>query len=55
MSFLGIDIGTTGCKAVIFNKTGDILAEEYAEHFLIHPKPGWVELDPSLEIGRAQV
>lgn len=48
MSFLGIDIGTTGCKAVIFNKTGDILAEEYAEHSLIHPKPGWVELDPNL-------
>jgi len=45
VSFLGIDIGTTGAKVVIFNKTGDILAEEYKEHSLIHPKPGWVELD----------
>lgn len=48
MSLLGIDIGTTGCKAVIFNRYGEILSAEYREHPLIHPRKGWVELDPDL-------
>lgn len=48
MSLLGIDIGTTGCKSVIFNHNGEILASEYMEYPLIHPFPGWNELDPNL-------
>ncbi|MBU4292945.1 MAG: hypothetical protein KJ770_02695 [Actinobacteria bacterium] len=48
MSILGIDIGTTGCKAVVFNRHGDILASQYKEHPLLHPNPGWTELDPNL-------
>ncbi len=48
MSLLGIDIGTTGCKAVIFNRYGEILSAEYREHPLIHPREGWVEIDPGL-------
>jgi xylulokinase len=48
LSLLGIDIGTTGCKAVVFNRDGDILASQYKEHPLLHPNPGWTELDPSL-------
>jgi len=47
MSLLGIDIGTTGCKVGIFNRYGETLALEYKEHPLIHPKEGWVELDPN--------
>jgi len=45
---LGIDIGTTGCKVIVFNKFGDILSYGYREYPLIHPKTGWVELDAEL-------
>jgi len=48
VSLLGIDVGTTGCKAVIFDRSGEIIAAEYEENPLIHPKQGWVELDPNL-------
>ncbi len=48
MSLLGLDIGTTGCKAVAFNEEGDELARAYREYSLDHPKPGWVEISPQL-------
>jgi xylulokinase len=48
MSLLGIDVGTTSCKAVVFNKYGEVLSSENLEHSLIYPKKGWVELDPNL-------
>jgi sugar (pentulose or hexulose) kinase len=47
-SLLGTGISAINCKAVIFNKTDDILAEEYVKHFLTYPKPDWVKLDPNL-------
>ncbi len=48
MSLLGIDIGITGCKVAIFNRYGEVLAIEYREHPLLHPKEGWAEIDPDL-------
>jgi xylulokinase len=45
MSLLGIDIGTTGCKAVAFDEDGWILASAYREYPLHFPRPGWIELD----------
>ncbi|MFB3789475.1 MAG: L-fuculokinase [bacterium] len=45
MSLLGIDVGTTGCKAVAFNEKGQILASAYREYPLHSPQPGWAELD----------
>ena len=48
MSLLGIDVGTTGCKAVVFNRDGDIIASQYKEYPLLHLNPGWAELDPNL-------
>ena len=47
MSLLGIDLGTTGCKVAIFDRFGEVLSMEYKEHPLIHPKEGWVEIDPN--------
>ena len=32
MSIIGLDIGTTGCKAVVFNENGLILARAYREY-----------------------
>ncbi len=45
MSLLGIDVGTTGCKAVAFDHEGHILASAYREYSLHSPQPGWAELD----------
>jgi xylulokinase len=45
MSLLGIDLGTTGCKAVAFDLDGKVLASAYREYPLHFPKTGWIELD----------
>ena len=45
MSLLGLDVGTTGCKAVAFDLEGKVLASAYREYPLVHPEPGWAELD----------
>jgi len=41
-----LDIGTGGCKAVVFNDEGKELASAYSEYSLLHPHPDWAELDP---------
>jgi xylulokinase len=46
MSLLGIDIGTTGCKSIVFRIDGTILGQSYREYRLLHPREGWIELDP---------
>ena len=45
MSLLGIDVGTTGCKTVVFSRDGELLASAYAEYDNLRPQPGWAELD----------
>lgn len=45
MSLLGIDLGTTGCKAGVFGLDGNCLASAYREYDMLHPRPGWSELD----------
>lgn len=44
MSLIGLDVGTTGCKAVAFDEQGRELAQAYREYSLLHPQPGWSEL-----------
>ena len=44
--YLGIDQGTTGTTALIFNEDWDICGKGYAEHTQFYPQPGWVEHDP---------
>lgn len=46
MAYIGIDIGTSGCKASVIDVDGNILAYSYKEYCLKFPKPGWVEIDP---------
>src|SRR5512147_2745704 len=44
---LGIDVGTTGIKAIIARVTdGSILATGFAPYPLYHPHPGWAEQQP---------
>ena len=45
MSYLGLDIGTTGCKAGIFDAEGRPLAFAYREYPLLTPERGWAEID----------
>src|SRR3989338_7528987 len=47
MSLMGLDVGTTGCKAIAFDLDGNILASSYREYPLLHPKPGWIEINPN--------
>lgn len=44
--YLGVDQGTTGTTALIFNQEWDICGKGYTEHTQYYPKPGWVEHDP---------
>jgi xylulokinase len=45
MSLLGIDVGTTGCKAAVFSPDGRLIATAYQEYDIQRPEPGWAELD----------
>ena len=43
---LSIDQGTTGSRAVIYDKNGKKIASAYEEFPQYFPKPGWVEHNP---------
>ena len=45
MSLMGIDIGTTGCKASVFDLSGRQLAQAYREYDFVRPRPGWQEIN----------
>ena len=44
-ALLGIDLGTSGCKAVLFDPSGRILASGMSEYPVLSPHPGWAEQD----------
>jgi len=44
---IGIDIGSTNIKTVIFNENLEILANEANEIDIIYPRQGWTEYDPA--------
>jgi len=44
--FLGIDIGTTGVKALVMDGTGKVVSQVTKEYPLHVPRPGWAEQDP---------
>jgi len=43
---LGVDVGTSGTKAVLFDANGGGLARAHESYALHHPAPGFFELDP---------
>ena len=45
MSYLGLDVGTTGCKACVFDAEGNLLTSAYREYPLLTPMPGGAEID----------
>jgi len=46
VSLLGLDIGTTGCKAIVFREGGAIVGAASREYGVLTQHPGWAEQDP---------
>ena len=44
--YLGIDVGTSGTKALVTDAKAKVLATATAEYGVSAPKPGWSEQDP---------
>ena len=42
-----IDQGTTGTRFMVFDHSGQVVANAYEKHEQIYPEPGWVEHDPA--------
>lgn len=47
MALMGLDVGSTGCKAVVFDLEGNQLSRAYREYGEVYPQPGWIELNPA--------
>jgi xylulokinase len=45
---LGIDVGTTGAKAVVCGANGNVEGSAYREYSCIYPQPNWVEQDAGM-------
>ena len=43
---VGLDVGTTGVKALALSPAGDVLARAEETYELSMPRPGWAEQDP---------
>lgn len=54
MAFLGIDIGTSGCKALVLAPDGEVLATDTATYDFDRPQFGWTEQDPNVWIEGAR-
>jgi xylulokinase len=44
-TLLGLDVGTTGCKAILFDEDGTLLAKAGREYPVEFPHPRWAEQD----------
>ena len=47
MSFLGIDLGTSGLRLLLTDSEGVPVASAEAAYEARHPHPGWSEQDPA--------
>jgi xylulokinase len=45
-ALVGLDVGTTGVKALAISPDGDVLAVASRSYALSTPRPGWAEQDP---------
>ncbi|HWR23812.1 MAG TPA: FGGY-family carbohydrate kinase [Feifaniaceae bacterium] len=44
MPYIGLDVGTSGCKASVVDHTGAVLAFAHEEYAPASPKPGYIEI-----------
>ena len=42
---LSLDLGTTGNRAILFDRQGDVVGQVYKELTQYYPQPGWLEHD----------
>ncbi|MHB9027121.1 MAG: FGGY-family carbohydrate kinase [Armatimonadota bacterium] len=54
MSILAVDIGTTGCTAIVYAPDGRVLGQGYRDYPLQHPAPGAMEVDAGLVLERTR-
>ncbi|MGR3466116.1 xylulokinase [Limimaricola sp.] len=47
MSYLGIDLGTSGLRALLLDESGAPLGAAERHYAAAHPHPGWSEQDPA--------
>jgi xylulokinase len=47
MLVLGLDVGTTGARAVLVDESGAVRAAAASDYPLHTPRPGWTEQDPA--------
>ena len=45
-ALVGLDVGTTGVKAVAISEDGHVVAQAESSYPLSTPQPGWSEQDP---------
>ncbi|MEP6618404.1 MAG: xylulokinase [bacterium] len=45
--FLGLDIGTSGVKAILVSRSGEVAATSTTPLTMSTPRPGWAEQDPA--------
>jgi xylulokinase len=43
---VGLDVGTSGARAIVVDEEGNVVAEASADYPLMSPRPGWSEQDP---------
>jgi xylulokinase len=54
-TLVGLDIGTTGVKALALSADGEVAGRAEAEYALSTPRPGWAEQDPDDWVRAADV
>ncbi|WP_162652932.1 FGGY-family carbohydrate kinase [Lentilitoribacter sp. Alg239-R112] len=46
--YLGLDLGTSGCKLIAFDRTGDVIASTSRSYAVSNPGPGLMELNADI-------
>jgi len=46
-ALVGLDVGTSGVKALAISPGGEVLARAERDYPLSMPRPGWAEQDPA--------
>lgn len=47
MSYLGIDLGTSGLRALLIDESGNLIGSAERNYDVLHPVSGWSEQNPS--------
>lgn len=45
MPYIGLDVGTSGCKASVVDEKGQVLFYKHREYAPLTPRPGYIEMD----------